>query len=91
MLDFVDDAYVRTLATAGAGELGGKVGVAPRLFLRKLVDVMDRVDQFEGFRPRRDYVLTVDAGELSVTETEARNLGAVRLAAGSVDDVELDL
>ncbi|WP_331228386.1 hypothetical protein [Georgenia sunbinii] len=52
---------------------------------------MDRVDQFEGFRPRRDYVLTVDAGELSVTETEARNLGAVRLAAGSVDDVELDL
>ena len=39
--------------------LGGKVGVAPRLFLKKLVgDVLDRVDQFPDFDPRRDYALT---------------------------------
>ncbi|MBZ2195403.1 BREX system ATP-binding protein BrxD [Occultella gossypii] len=94
VLDLVDDGYVATLADAVAGELGGKVGVAPRLFLRKLVDVMDRVDQFEEFRPRRDYALTVDPGELHETETEARNLGAVRgprAVAASVDDVDLGL
>ena len=33
----VDDAYVDELARALTGELGGRVGVAPRLFLRKLV------------------------------------------------------
>ena len=49
----VDDGYVDTLARAVAGGLGGKVGVAPRLFLKKLVaDVLDRVDQFADFDPR---------------------------------------
>src|SRR5699024_6376357 len=38
----VDDSYLLGFADAVAGELGGKVGIAPRLFLRKLVDVMDR-------------------------------------------------
>ncbi|MEU0487724.1 BREX system ATP-binding protein BrxD [Nocardiopsis sp. NPDC006139] len=76
-----DDAYVADLARAVGGALGGKVGVAPRLFLKKLVgDVLDRVDQFEDFDPREHYRLTVRGTEL--TETE-RNLTA--------DDVELDL
>ncbi len=48
----VDDAYVADLASAVGGALGGKVGVAPRLFLKKLVgDVLDRVDQFDDFDP----------------------------------------
>lgn len=93
--EVVDDAYVAELAAAVAGELGGKVGVAPRLFLRKLVDVLDRVDQFPDFRPRRDYALTVTESELRDTEREARGLGASPgrrpAAAGSVDDIELDL
>ena len=43
-----------TLADAVTGALGGKVGVAPRVFLKKLVaDVLDRVDQFPDFDPRR--------------------------------------
>jgi hypothetical protein len=33
----VDDQYLRDLALAVSGRLGGKVGVAPRLFLKKLV------------------------------------------------------
>lgn len=42
-----DDGYVRDLAVAVAGRLGGKTGIAPRIFLKKLVaDVLDRVDQF---------------------------------------------
>jgi len=32
-----DDAYLGELASAVTGELGGKVGIAPRLFLKKLV------------------------------------------------------
>lgn len=80
-----DDAYVATLARALTGELGGRVGVAPRIFLRKLVtDVLDRIDQFEDFDPRRDYTLTLRRDELSATE-------AGLLAAESVDDIELDL
>lgn len=76
-----DDAYIADLARAVGGALGGKVGVAPRLFLKKLVgDVLDRVDQFEDFDPRQHYELTVHGTEL--TETE-RNLTA--------DDVRLDL
>src|SRR6516165_7562394 len=36
ILELADDAYVAELAGAVAGDLGGKVGVAPRLFLKKL-------------------------------------------------------
>jgi hypothetical protein len=79
-----DDAYLDTLARALTGELGGQVGVAPRLYLRKLVaDVLDRVDEYDDFDPRRDYPVTVQDAELTETERNA--------AAGSADDVELDL
>jgi hypothetical protein len=64
--------------------LGGKVGVAPRIFLKKLVgEVLDRVDQFPDFDPRRDYALTLS------TRADARR--ARGAAATSVDDVELAL
>ncbi len=80
-----DDAYVATLARAVTGSLGGKVGVAPRVFLKKLVsDVLDRVDQFPDFDPRKDYALTVTDQELSDAEREARG-------ASTPDDVRLDL
>src|SRR5690606_35691257 len=50
--NLVDDAYVADLALSVAGSLGGKVGIAPRIFLKKLVgDVLDRVDQFDDFNP----------------------------------------
>ncbi|MFR9779027.1 BREX system ATP-binding protein BrxD [Micromonospora sp. MS34] len=78
----VDDTYVADLAAALTGRLGGKVGVAPRLFLKKLIgDVLDRVDQFPDFDPRSDYALTLSTAEM--TEVE-RN-------AASADDVSLDL
>jgi hypothetical protein len=84
ILGAVDDGYLGVLADAVAGNLGGKVGVAPRLFLRKLVaDVLDRVDQFADFDPRRNYTLTVDRAELSAAEREA--------AAVTPDDIDLDV
>jgi hypothetical protein len=87
----VNDDYVRQLSTAVGGELGGRTGVAPRLFLKKLIaDVLDRVDLFDDFDPRRDYHLTVSTGELTEVEREARALGD-RRAAASVDDIDLDV
>ena len=88
--ELVDNDYVGELANAVAGHLGGRVGVAPRVYLRKLVDVMDRVDQFADYRPRRDYPLTVSAGELTDVEREAAHLGDLK-AAASVDDIDLAL
>jgi len=79
------DAYVSELARAITGELGGKVGIAPRLFLRKLVaDVLDRIDQFDDFDPRQHYALTLDSEELTRVEAAA-------VARESVEDIELDL
>jgi hypothetical protein len=88
----VDDAYVADLAGAVAGELGGQVGVAPRVFLRKLVaDVLDRVAEFDDFDPRKHYKLTLSSAELTGTE---RNAAAFRPGSGhpaTADEVELDL
>ena len=90
VLRLVDDSYVAELARAVAGGLGGKVGVAPRIFLKKLVgDVLDRVDQFPDFDPRRHYSLTMSREELSAEERAASS-GAVRPAA-SPDDVDLEI
>ncbi|MDG3016740.1 BREX system ATP-binding protein BrxD [Speluncibacter jeojiensis] len=75
----VDDDYLRDLAAAVAGELGGKVGVSPRLFLKKLVaDVLDRVDQFPDFDPRQHYSLTI-------SDTEKSEI----VRATTADEVEL--
>jgi len=81
----VNDAYVDDLARAVTGELGGAVGIAPRLFLKKLVEgVLDRVDQHPGFDPRHDYRLTIAPAEMTDVE---RNI----TPASSPDDVELDV
>jgi len=89
----VDDGYVAELASAVTGNLGGKVGIAPRVFLKKLVgEVLDRVDQFPDFDPRQDYALTLRHDELSEVERQAAAGGPrARESAGSADEVELDL
>jgi P-loop Domain of unknown function (DUF2791) len=83
----VDDQYVGALADAVAGQLGGRVGVAPRVFLKKLVaDVLDRVELHPEFDPRRHYQLTLSTSELTDVERNAAGL-SVR----GVDDIELEL
>ncbi|WP_327009667.1 BREX system ATP-binding protein BrxD [Dactylosporangium sp. NBC_01737] len=83
----VDDAYVALLADTVTGQLGGKVGVAPRVYLKKLVaDVLDRVEQFPDFDPRRHYPVTLTAAELTDVERNAAGL-----AIESVDDIDLHL
>ncbi len=77
------DSYIDILARSVAGKLGGKVGIAPRLFLKKLVaDVLDRIDQFEDFDPTKHYQLTITTSEITAVERESQ--------AQSVDDIELD-
>jgi hypothetical protein len=84
ILTVADDAYVADLARAVTANLGGKVGVVPRVFLKKLIgDVLDRIDQFSEFDPRRHYALTVSDAELTDVEREAR-------AAASPDDIRLE-
>ena len=76
-----DDAFLARFATAVAGELGGRVGIAPRLFLRKLVDVLDKIEQFPDFDPYNDYEVKIAPTELSDAER----------AALTAEDVQLDL
>jgi len=84
----VDDGYVGDLATAVAGRLGGRVGIAPRIFLKKLVaDVLDRVDLFADFDPRVSYSLTMEASEL----TDVERVAGGRESARSLDDISLDV
>ena len=82
----VSDEVVSALARQTAGKLGGKVGVAPRLFLKKLVgEVLDRVDEHEGYDPVQHYELDLSPAEMSPEE---------RAAAGverGVDEIELDV
>ncbi len=84
VVDRVDRGYIAVLAQALTGELGGKVGVVPRVFAKKLVDVLDKVDLHVDFDPRQHYALTVAESELTGVERNAR-------AASSVDDIDLDV
>jgi hypothetical protein len=80
-----DANYIRELAEAVTGRLGGKVGVAPRIFLKKLVaGVLDCVDQFPDFDPRQNYALTIAETELTPVERQA-------MGATDVDQIELQL
>jgi hypothetical protein len=80
-----DDPLLRSLAAGVSGALGGKTGIAPRIFLKKLVaDLLDRIELHESFDPRKDYRLTIREDELN---TEERN----SMAAISAEDINLDL
>jgi hypothetical protein len=77
-----DDDYIETLADALAGRLGGNIRIAPRLFLKKLVEnVLDPIDLYDDFEPRHDYELTVKESEMTAEERDA----------ASADDIALEL
>ncbi len=79
------DAVLDDLARGVAGQLGQKVGVAPRLYLRKLVELLDKVEEHADFDPALHYKPVLDAREMTVEERSASG------RATSVDDFELDL
>jgi hypothetical protein len=81
----VDDTLIARLADGVAGQLGGKTGIAPRIFLKKLIaDLLDIVDLNADYDPGKHYTLTIREDELS---DEERN----SVAADGVEDIKLDL
>ena len=81
----VNDEILRDLAQGVIGKLGGHVGVAPRIFLKRLIDLLDRVDEHADFDPKLHYELVIEGNEMSDEERAAAGVGR------SVDDIELDL
>lgn len=81
----IPDAVLTSLASAVAGKLGGKVGIAARIYLKRLVGLMDQVDEHADFDVTRDYELTLETSELTPEERAAAGV------APSLDDIELEL
>jgi hypothetical protein len=83
-----DDDYLHRLAQAVTGSLGGKVGIAPRLYLKKLVaDVLDRIEQFPDFDPGQHYQLTIGEAEMTTAERNAgKGVDDIVLPPGSAGD-----
>lgn len=81
----VDDTWIDDFVRNLVGELGGKVGVAPRIFLRKLVTgFLDKVELYEEFDPRED-------GGINLQDSELTREEAAAVGRGSVEDINLDL
>lgn len=73
----VDDRFLGALVSQVTLGFGGKVALAPRLFLRELVDVMDRVDLHVDYDPADHYHLELDDGKLTPEELAAKHGRAV--------------
>jgi hypothetical protein len=84
-----NDAFLDSFANAMVGTLGGKVGLAPRLYLKKLVDILDRIEQFPDFDPRKDYGLALADAELSLEERAVAV--STDSSVVSVEDIKLKL
>jgi len=69
----VDDAFLKGLVAQITSGFGGKITLAPRLFLRELVDVMDRVDLHPDYEPAQHYALALDDTKLTAEELAAKH------------------
>ncbi|MCG8557319.1 MAG: BREX system ATP-binding protein BrxD [Proteobacteria bacterium] len=68
------DAFLKALVNQVTAGFGGSVALAPRLFLRELVDVLDRVDQHEAYDPAEHYKLDLgDESKLTPEELAAKH------------------
>lgn len=78
----VTNDYLGGLADSVAGRLGGRVGIAPRIYLRKLIDILDKIDQFPDYVPAEAASVTVAAAELNDDE---------RAVIGDLDAIQIDV
>lgn len=72
VLERVSDAFLSALVAQVTDGFGGKVTVAPRVFLRELVDVIDRVEQHDVYDPASHHKLKLDRETLTVEEVAAK-------------------
>ncbi len=70
----VSDGFLRNLADQVSAGFGGRVDLAPRMFLRELVHVLDLVDQHPDYDPVASYRFEVPTADLRPEEDEAREL-----------------
>src|SRR5262245_44141700 len=68
----IDDQFLRALVAQVTAGFGGKVSLAPRLFLRELIDVIDRVDIHDEYDPAKHYRLELDDTKLTAEELAAK-------------------
>lgn len=69
----VNDRFLSALVAQVTAGFGGKLSLAPRLFLRELIDVMDRVDIHEDYDPGALYRLDLSDEELTAEELAAKH------------------
>ncbi len=67
----VDDNFVDGLVDKLTEGFGGRVDIVPRLFLRTLVDVLDRADTHPDYDPRIHHQVQVNREDLRDEELEA--------------------
>lgn len=77
----IDDDFLRGLVIKVTEGFGGKVSLAPRLFLRELIDVMDRVDIHENYDPSAHYKLELEDSKLTAEELAAKHGRPLDIAA----------
>jgi hypothetical protein len=81
----VDDRFLQGLVSRVTTGFGGKVALAPRVFLRELVDVMDRVDIHEDYDPAAHYRLELEDTTLTPEELAAKHGRAAEIIEQSED------
>jgi hypothetical protein len=86
----VDDAFLHGLVGQITDGFGGKVALAPRLFLRELIDVLDRVDIHEAYDPREHYKLEFDDSKLTPEELAAKHGRPLEAPEEEADAEEAD-
>lgn len=82
VLTLASDDYIAAFATAVAGRLGGRVGIAPRIFLRKLIDTLDKIEQFPDYVPPDAARAQINSVELNADE---------RAALGDLNSIDIDV
>lgn len=69
----VNVAFLRNLVSQLTTGFRGRVAIAPRLFLKELIDVLDRVDLHEEYDPRTGYKVDLDDNKLTPEELAAKH------------------
>ena len=88
----LDDAALRALAQSVHGALGHRMGVAPRVYLRKLVQLLDTMDEHADYDPVLHGGLVITSEEAASDLAAAESiLSAAPSQKESPDDVALDL
>ncbi len=86
----VGDSFLSALADRVTEGFGGRVAIAPRMFLRELTDVLDKVDAYADYDPAERYRLSLDEAILQDEELAAYRSAGARSSAPAPPRSRLD-